>query len=156
MADGWEPGVWLDTLTDSSRLRPPESDEVGGEWDGVRQLGTRTRRRLAGGGYVRANGYSPDVLAHTAAHVLGKELDACEFTDMYVRLAEGQMDENQSRESQQFMEQRRRNRLAGEHGCKSFASYRDMQARKLGFKSLYDMRKHRWPDSVRKPAETAP
>jgi hypothetical protein len=155
VTSGWEPGAWLDTLTDGSRLRPPDRTETGGEWDGVRQLGTRTRRRLAGGRYVRSTGYAPDVLAHTAAHILGKELEADEFVDMYVRLAEGQMDENQSRESQLFMEQRRRDRLATKHGCKSFANYRDQQARALGFSSLYDMRKHRWPDSIRKPDAAA-
>ena len=140
----WDPAGWLDTITGGSRLRPPRRDEVGGEWDGVRQLGKHGRCRLAGGGWLKTNGYAPDVLAVDAAHILGKELDSDSFIDMYVRLANKAMDENQSRPVQLHQERRRRQAIAARHGHESFARYRDALAKQQGYRSLWHMRSVRW------------
>lgn len=57
----------------------------GGEWDAVRAISRRTRRRLIGAGWLRARGVAPDQLAELLGAYFGRDFTSCEAVDWYVR-----------------------------------------------------------------------
>lgn len=57
----------------------------GGEWDEVRSLPRRTKRRLIGAGMMRPYGMAPDQLAQVVSDWFGRDMDPCETVRWYVR-----------------------------------------------------------------------
>lgn len=97
----------------------------GGEWDEVRSISRRSRRRLIGAGMMSPRGLAPDVLADIVSDWFGRDMDACETVQWYVRNSIAELD-----------------RRVVARNARTYQS-RDTQAKADGFWSFYHRRRVR-------------
>jgi len=99
----------------------------GGEWDEVRSIPRRTRRRLIGAGMMSPRGMAPDVLADIVSDWFGRDMDSCETVRWYVRSCVLILD--QRRVARDARTYRQRDRLAKDRGFISFYHQRRTRER---------------------------
>lgn len=109
-----------------------------GEWDWLRALPRRTRRRLAGAGYLTATGERPDVLADMICANVPGVSTSCDAMAWYVATALRAIIEGR-RESHRH----RHARFARSKGHATYYAYRRAVALEHGHGSVWHMRKDR-------------
>lgn len=120
----------LDDLPTIRRRRP---DEIGGEWDYLRGLPPKVRRRLVGAGLLGTSlGVAPDQLTEEINHRLGADLQTCDAVALWCREALRTIEERQ-REARRRRERQR----AREAGFRSWWEYRTALYRDRGASSVH-------------------
>jgi hypothetical protein len=94
----------------------------GGEWDSLRAVPVRTRRRLTGAGWLVRDGLAPDQLQHIMWEAGAPTPDIDSAVTLYVRLSVAAIGETRAeRYRRQF---RARDRRAFEAGWRSYGAMR--------------------------------
>ena len=125
----------------NARTRQP-----GGEWDVIRSLPPRTRRRLTGAGFFSAGGLMPDVAADLIVSGVGGVDTVDDALRWYVRTATEAI-----RQARRGAEANRRAKQAARLGVGSFYEVRVAQARAAGHRSLWAYRQARGWGENRRP-----
>ncbi|HWL44574.1 MAG TPA: hypothetical protein VNQ73_16660 [Ilumatobacter sp.] len=135
-------GVWaldeLDRVMRGDAIASRSGCRPGGEWDALRALPVRVRRRLLGAGYLRPGGLEPDVAADLIASQVPGVGSVDAAIEWYVRtclaaIAEARTDAGR----------RRRAQLARRGGHSTYYAYRSEWARDRGHQSVWHMRRDR-------------
>lgn len=127
----------LDRVVGAATLLSPTYADDGGEWDPLRALPTRTRRRLAGAGYLTSYGERPDVFAELIVDRVAGIETVDDALDWYVRTSLRAIDERRRQ-----AHRTRHLRTARQHGAASYYEHRTNVARfEHGFRSLWHYRK---------------
>lgn len=95
----------------------------GGEYDALRDLSTRERRRLIGHGFLSPRGLAPDVLAQYLSSYFGRDFSSCEAVEFYLDNARRAVRERRST-----------------YHARVYAR-RNERARRAGFRSLWQYRR---------------
>lgn len=74
----------LDHVMNGDRMTSRISTSGGGEWDALRSLPLRLRRRMIGARMLRPGALDPDQVADRLADYFGREFSTCEAVDWYV------------------------------------------------------------------------
>lgn len=112
---------------------------TGGEWDALRSVPLKRRRRLTGAGYLRRDGMAPDQLAElirTYGPAGSASWGTCECIDWYVRTALRALDERRTAHHYD-----RHLAYAKACGKRSYYALRDAAAQEAGYSSLWQYRK---------------
>lgn len=129
----WPEAAPLDVdLICASNALGSHPDE-GGEWDEVRSISRKTKRRLVGAGMMRPGGLPPDVLAEVVSDWFGRPMEPCEVVQWYVRECVKTLD-----------------RRIVERNARTYRT-RDGQAREQGFQSFWYRRKYRTLQRTERP-----
>jgi hypothetical protein len=125
----------------NARTRQP-----GGEWDTIRALPPRSRRRLVGARWLRRDGLPPDVAATIICDAVGDVRTTCEAMQWYCRTALVAIDEAR-REAHRDRHARAARRL----GARSYYDVRATRAVLAGYPSLWHERVARgWTENRRR------
>ena len=122
------------------RLGSDGRRQVGGEWDAVRSLPLRVRRKLTGARYMSAHGPAPDQFAEIIRHRVPGE-DSMTDDDVvawYVREALRAIRERRTARQRDV-----KRAIAKRAGVNSYYEYRRLQAQAAGFDSFWAYRQHR-------------
>lgn len=111
---------------------------LGGEWDWLRALSAKQRRRLIGAGWLSRVGERPDVLADAIIREVGGVETLDEALTWYVRHALAAIPE-----ARREAHRRRHDRRARALGFPSYYHLRAATAREHGHGSFWHMRKDR-------------
>ena len=111
----------LDLVCNGNRLASMPRG-AGGEWDALRDLGRRERRRLIGHGFLSAKGLAPDVLAEYLGSWFGRDFTADEAVEFYLDNARRAVAERRRTRHSRIYE--RRNTRAQRAGYRSLWHYR--------------------------------
>jgi hypothetical protein len=111
---------------------------AGGEWDYIRSMPLRTRKRLTSAGYMGKHAMGPDKFADLIRHNVpgARNLSDGECHDWYVGLALRALAERRRVRGAE-----RKQRLARRAGASSYYELRGAQARAEGYRSYWHMRK---------------
>lgn len=103
----------VDAICNGERLAS-SARGPGGEWDAVRAISRRTRRRLIGAGWLRARGLAPDQMAEVLGAHFGRDFTSCEAVEWYVRHSLLQLQaERRARWARQYQARNARARALG-------------------------------------------
>lgn len=120
--------------------------QKGAEWDVLRDVPLRTRRRLTSAGLMARDGEKPDVFCDLLVTYGGGEaerFDGYNPLAWWLREAVRALDERQS-----AVRKDRRRRLARRHGDRSYYAYRVAWCRERGYPSLWSYRQAmRWTEN---------
>jgi len=119
--NGW--AIDIDAVCGSNVLGSRPGRHAGGEWDEVRAISRKVRRRLIGAGLMHPRGMAPDQLAEVVGDWFGRDFTADELVAWYVW------------HGLQTIEQRRTAARARTY------RRRDARARAEGFRSFYHRRR---------------
>lgn len=125
---------------DRGRLAWGQTREPGGEWDYIRALPIKTRRRLAGAGFMARSAMEPDVFADMIrSHAPGMSgASDAECHAWFVRHALLAIAERR-----RVHHRDRHHAFAQDEGHPSYYALRDARARSAGHRSLWHLRKAR-------------
>ena len=110
----------------------------GGEWDALRALSRRTRRRLIGAGHLRPSGLEPDVAAELIRSQVAGVASVDDAIDWYVSTCLAAIAEARTEAGR-----RRRRRLAQRSNHPTYYAYRTAWALARGYPSVWAMRRAR-------------
>jgi hypothetical protein len=127
-----------DTIATWNRHRQP-----GGEWDAIRALPIRTRRRLTAAGMMRRDGLMPDVAAERIIREVPGVGDLDAALAWWARTALAAIGERR-----RVIDADARHRYARRNGHGTHYALRSAQARAAGHRSVWAMRQARgWKSS---------
>lgn len=130
-----------ETVATWNRHRQP-----GGEWDAIRSLPPRARRRLIGARLLTLDGLMPDVAGEVIARAVPEVDDTCAAMRWYVRVGLASIDE-----ARRVAHRHRHERLARAEGARSYYDLRSTRAVLDGYASLWALRQARgWGENRRR------
>jgi hypothetical protein len=135
-------GQWaldeLDRVVGAEALASKSGKHSGGEWDYLMQQPAKTRRRLIGAGYMRVGGMQPDQLAELIIDNVAtvETTDAAMF--WYVNTCLVALKEARLLAGRRFA-----TRTARRNGHQTYYQPRTAEPKRLGYRSVYNMRKAR-------------
>lgn len=128
----------LERVLGGETLRSSLLGQTGGEWDSLRLLPARTRRRLIGARYATPGGLAPDQLAELVRGRVAGIHTTDDAIMWYVRTCLTAIDE-----ARLLAGRRRKLAVARRNGHLTYYQYRTELARAKGYGSVWDERRMR-------------